>query len=149
MFVDEVRLRLEAGAGGDGIVAWRREKYIEFGGPMGGDGGRGASIFVEATDNLATLLDLRYRRVIEAPKGVNGGPKGMHGRSGKDEILKVPIGTQVFDDETGECLGDLVNAGDRILVAKGGEEGAICASSPPPTALQTGLKRADRASFAL
>lgn len=123
MFVDEVRFRAEAGRGGDGMVSWRREKYIEFGGPFGGDGGRGGSIYVEATQSLSTLLDLRYQHIIQAENGRPGGNKGMHGRTGKDTILRVPIGTQVFHDETDELIGDLVEDGQRVLLARGGRGG--------------------------
>jgi GTP-binding protein len=123
MFVDEVRFQAEAGRGGNGLVSWRREKYIEFGGPFGGDGGRGGSVYVEATESLSTLLDLRYQHRIVGENGRPGGNKGMHGRNGKDTVLRVPVGTQVFNDETDELLADLVEVGQRVLVARGGRGG--------------------------
>jgi GTP-binding protein len=123
MFVDEVRFHIEAGQGGNGLVAWRREKFIEFGGPFGGDGGDGASIYAEATQSLSTLLDLSYRRAIHAENGRPGGSKGMHGRSGEDLVLRVPIGTQIFDEGTDELVADLVEDGQRALIARGGRGG--------------------------
>ncbi len=133
MFVDEVRISVEGGRGGHGIVAWRREKFIVFGGPSGGDGGRGGKVVVEAAPNITTLLDLRYRRIIKAENGVSGGPKCLHGRTGKDEVLAVPAGTQIFDDETGELLADLVEIGQSFVVAVGGRGGRGNARFATPT----------------
>ncbi len=123
MFVDEVKFNVEGGSGGNGIVAWRREKYVPFGGPSGGDGGRGGSIIIRAVANLATLMDLRYRRVVKAPNGKGGGPKNMHGRQGENTVLSVPVGTQVFDEGTDELLADLVEVDQEVMVAVGGRGG--------------------------
>lgn len=142
-FVDEVSIRVEAGSGGNGIVAWRREKFVEFGGPAGGDGGRGGAVYVQATHNLATLLDLKYRHIIKAERGVDGGPKKMHGRKGKDTIISVPVGTQVFDVETDSLLYDLVDDGQKELVAVGGKGGMgnarfVTATNQAPRRAQEG-----------
>jgi GTP-binding protein len=123
MFVDEVSLRVEAGRGGDGMVAWRREKFVEFGGPFGGDGGRGGSVLVQADANLSTLLDLSYRRVVKAEHGRKGASKGMHGRAGEDVTLRVPVGTQVFDSDADALLADLTEEGQVVTVAQGGRGG--------------------------
>jgi GTP-binding protein len=122
-FVDEVSIRVEAGDGGGGIVAWHREKFVEFGGPSGGDGGRGGSVFVEANHNLSTLLDLRYKKVLKAERGRDGGGKNMHGRSGKDAVISVPVGTQIFDTDKECLLVDLVEDGERYKIAQGGRGG--------------------------
>ncbi len=122
-FVDEVSIRVEAGSGGNGIVAWRREKFVEFGGPAGGDGGRGGCVYVQATHNLSTLLDLKYRHQIHGERGADGGPKNMHGRAGADIVIAVPVGTQVFDVGTDELLFDLVEHDQKELVAQGGKGG--------------------------
>lgn len=123
MFIDEVSFEAEGGRGGHGMVSWRREKYVPFGGPSGGDGGRGGAVVVKAVANLTTLLDLRYRKSIMAENGVNGGPKTMHGRNGHDTVLEVPVGTQVIDEKTGEVLADLVEADQEVVVAIGGQGG--------------------------
>ena len=122
-FVDEVSICLEAGSGGNGIVAWRREKFVEFGGPSGGDGGRGGCIYVTASHNVSTLLDLKYRHIIKAERGADGGPKNMHGRAGQDTEIVVPVGTQVFDTDTDELFVDLVDDGQKVLIAQGGRGG--------------------------
>jgi GTP-binding protein len=123
MFVDEVKVEIEAGRGGHGMLAWRREKYVPFGGPSGGDGGRGGSVIVRAVPNLTTLLDLRYKKKINAENGRPGGPKNMHGRKGEPTILRVPVGTQVFDVKTDELMIDLVELNQEIIVAVGGRGG--------------------------
>ena len=123
MFVDEVRFRAEAGRGGHGIVAWRREKFVAYGGPNGGDGGRGGAIIVRAVANVTTLMDLRYRRQINAENGKSGGPKNMHGRGGRTRYVDVPVGTQVYDDGTDELLADLIEAGQEVVVCVGGKGG--------------------------
>ena len=123
MFLDEVTVELIAGNGGNGCMAYRREKFIEMGGPYGGNGGRGSNIIFKADEGLNTLIDLRYRRVIKGEKGENGLGKGMTGASAKDVIVKVPVGTIITDQETGLILGDLIKNGDEIVVATGGRGG--------------------------
>lgn len=123
MFVDQARIFVQAGAGGNGVVAWRREKYVPQGGPDGGDGGRGGSIILEATRDLTTLVDFRYQPRYQAERGGHGQGGKRHGKNGEDRIIKVPVGTQVFDDETGELLVDLIEHGQRWLAARGGRGG--------------------------
>jgi GTP-binding protein len=122
-FVDEVSIRVKAGDGGNGCVSFRREKYIEFGGPNGGDGGDGGDVYLVAEQNLNTLIDFRHERYYEAQRGENGMGNQMTGRRGEDKEIKVPVGTVVYDDETGELIGDLTVAGQKLLVAKGGWHG--------------------------
>jgi len=123
MFVDQVELTVKSGKGGDGIIAWRREKYVPFGGPFGGDGGKGGSIIFRADEGLSTLLDLRYRRKIVAEPGQNGGQKNMHGADAPDIIVPVPVGTIVFDMESGRMICDLTQHNQTFVVAKGGKGG--------------------------
>lgn len=122
-FVDHVKIYFTSGRGGDGAVAWRREKYVPKGGPDGGDGGRGGHIILEGDTQLWTLLDLRYRKFIKAKGGENGSSGNKTGRNGKDEILKVPLGTVVTDGETGEHLGEITEDGEQILLLEGGHGG--------------------------
>jgi GTP-binding protein len=122
-FVDEVSIRVKAGDGGNGCVSFRREKYIEFGGPNGGDGGDGGDVYLVAEQNLNTLIDFRHERYYEAQRGENGMGNQMTGRRGEDKEIKVPVGTVVYDNETGELIGDLTVAGQKLLVAKGGWHG--------------------------
>jgi GTP-binding protein len=122
-FIDEAFITVHAGKGGDGCLSFRREKFIEFGGPDGGDGGTGGSICLVASERLNTLIDFRYRRSFRAANGQPGMGRDRIGRSGDDLDVPVPVGTVVRDLDTGECLGDLVREGDRILVAKGGHYG--------------------------
>ena len=123
MFVDQVKISLKAGDGGNGITAYRREKYVPFGGPAGGDGGKGASVIFEVDEGLRTLLDFRYQTHFKAKKGENGQSSNMHGRNTEDLVLKVPPGTIVKSVETEEVLADLVEDGQRAVVAKGGRGG--------------------------
>ena len=123
MFLDEVTVELMAGNGGNGCMAYRREKYIEMGGPFGGNGGRGSNIIFKADEGLNTLIDLRYRRVIKGEKGENGLGKGMTGKSAEDVYVKVPVGTVITDQESGLILGDLIKNGDEAIVAVGGRGG--------------------------
>ena len=123
MFVDQARIFVQAGAGGNGVVSWRRERYVPQGGPDGGDGGRGGSVFLEATGDLTTLIDFRYQPRYKAERGGHGQGGKRHGKNGEDRVIKVPVGTQVFDDETGELLVDLVEPGQRWLAARGGRGG--------------------------
>lgn len=122
-FIDRAEIEVEAGKGGDGIVAFRREKYVPAGGPAGGNGGRGGSVILEAEENLQTLLDFKYNRLFKGEDGKRGGPKNMTGASGSDRIIKVPCGTMIYDGETGELIGDLVKPGQTFCVAKGGKGG--------------------------
>jgi len=123
MFIDLVKIKVESGKGGDGIVAFRREKYVPMGGPAGGDGGTGGSIIFEGHEGLSTLIDLRYNKIIAAPPGENGKPKKMDGANGKDKIIKVPIGTTIYDDKTNKVYGDITNHKQRVLVCAGGRGG--------------------------
>ena len=123
MFLDEVTVDLIAGNGGNGCMAYRREKYIEMGGPYGGNGGKGSNIIFKADEGLNTLIDLRYRRVIKGEKGANGLGKGMTGKSAPDVIVKVPVGTVITDQETGLIIGDLTKNGEEVIVATGGRGG--------------------------
>jgi GTP-binding protein len=122
-FVDEAVIKVEAGSGGNGCMSFRREKFIPFGGPDGGDGGRGGSIFVEADPNANTLVDFRYTRQFRAQRGQNGMGANCTGRSADDIVLRVPVGTTIIDESTDEVLGDLVEPWQRIMVAKGGDGG--------------------------
>ena len=123
MFVDEVEIRVEAGNGGDGCTAFRREKYIEMGGPYGGNGGRGSDIIFKVDEGLHTLLDLRYQKTIKGQKGENGKGKNQHGKGAENLIVKVPLGTVVTDLDTGLVLADLSKKDQEEIIAKGGRGG--------------------------
>jgi GTP-binding protein len=122
-FVDEVTLEVAAGDGGNGCVAFRREKFVPLGGPAGGDGGRGGSVILVAHDRFSTLFDLRYRKVVRADRGEDGRGKDQFGKAGGDIRIEVPVGTQVFDDESNELLADLRASGTELVVAQGGRGG--------------------------
>jgi GTPase len=122
-FVDETKVLVKSGDGGDGCLSFRREKFIEFGGPDGGDGGRGGDVVVEAIDGLNTLIDYRYRRHFKAGRGGNGAGQNRTGADGEDVVLRVPVGTQVFSDDRQVLLADLVAPGDRAVIARGGGGG--------------------------
>ena len=122
-FVDEATIRVEAGDGGNGVVSFRREKYIPKGGPDGGDGGDGGNVFLLADTNLNTLVDYKFTKFYQAGRGQNGMSSDCTGAKGQDIILKVPVGTRVTDKETGEVLGDLRKEGELLRVAKGGRHG--------------------------
>lgn len=122
-FIDEAFITVHSGKGGDGCLSFRREKFIEYGGPDGGDGGDGGSVYVVATGRLNTLVDFRHKRSFKAGNGQPGMGRDRIGRSGDDLEIPVPVGTLVKDEETGELLGDLAEEGSRILVAKGGFHG--------------------------
>lgn len=122
-FVDEVEITVEAGKGGNGCLSFRREKYIEKGGPDGGDGGDGGSVFLEADENLNTLVDFRFQPRFRARAGQSGQGRNCTGASGEDLVVKVPTGTSVIDLDTDELIGDLAVTGQRILVAQGGRRG--------------------------
>ncbi len=122
-FVDEVEIRVQAGRGGNGCVAFRREKYVPRGGPAGGDGGDGGSVVVEANVRLRTLLDLRSMALVKAASGQPGKSKQMNGRGGEERVIRLPVGTVVSDADSGEILADLVLEGQRVVVAVGGHGG--------------------------
>ena len=122
-FVDEARILVEAGNGGDGVASFRREKFVPFGGPDGGDGGRGGSVFLVANSGLNTLADFRFTTTYRAEHGQRGAGSQSTGRSGADLHIQVPLGTAVHDADTGELIGDLTRHGDTLLVARGGRGG--------------------------
>jgi len=122
-FVDEAKIKVEAGDGGDGCLSFRREKFIPLGGPDGGDGGDGGSIYLEADQNLNTLVDFRFQRIFRAERGQNGMGSQCTGKKGEDLVVRVPVGTIVYDEDTGEQIGDLVKAKQKICVAHGGFHG--------------------------
>ena len=122
-FVDEASVRAEEGNGGKGHVSFRREKYIPFGGPDGGDGGDGGSVYLQGTEALNTLIDMRFNRFLRADHGQKGMSRNCTGRSGEDLIVPVPLGTIVYDDGTDELIGDVTSEGQKLLVAAGGFHG--------------------------
>ena len=122
-FIDQAEVILKAGKGGDGIVSFRREKFVPAGGPSGGNGGRGGSIIFIADNNLQTLLDFKFNREISAKDGIKGGPNKRTGARGEDRILKVPCGTEIRDLKTGIILGDLVDHNEQVTIAYGGRGG--------------------------
>ena len=122
-FVDEATIKVSAGHGGRGAVGFRREKFIPFGGPDGGDGGKGADVYLEGVEGINTLADFRFKRTFKGPNGQPGGSADCTGAGGEDLVIPVPIGTVVIDEETQEVLGDVTAAGQRLLVAKGGNGG--------------------------
>ncbi len=143
MFVDEAIVDVLAGAGGNGCMAMRREKYVEMGGPFGGNGGHGADIIFEADEGLNTLLDLRYQKQIKGPRGENGMGKGMHGKSREAVVVRVPVGTVVTDLETGDVIADLTQNKEQAIIARGGRGGrgnmALAThSNPAPSICENG-----------
>src|SRR5271155_714518 len=132
-FLDSARMYIRSGDGGAGAVSFRREKFIEFGGPDGGDGGRGGDVVVECADGLNTLIDFRYQQHFKAKTGMHGMGRNRAGGRGADAVLKVPVGTQVLDEESGALIADLTRAGERVVVAAGGNGGLGHAPFPPPT----------------
>src|SRR6187455_3069788 len=122
-FLDEAKVYIRSGDGGNGCVAFRREKFIEHGGPSGGNGGRGGDVVVEAVDGLNTLIDYRYAQHFKARPGVPGMGKDRHGAGGEDVVLKVPVGTQIFDEDKETMIADLTKIGDRVVLAEGGNGG--------------------------
>jgi len=123
MFVDQVKVFVKGGDGGNGMVAFRREKYVPMGGPAGGDGGKGASVIFQVDEGLRTLMDFRYQRHFKAPRGEHGMSKSQHGKGASDLIVKVPPGTVVTDEDTKEVIADLVSHGQQAIIAKGGRGG--------------------------
>jgi GTPase len=122
-FLDEAKVYVRSGDGGNGCVAFRREKFIEFGGPSGGNGGRGGDVIIEVVDGLNTLIDYRYQQHFKAPKGENGMGKDRHGANGKPIVLKVPVGTQVFDEDRETLIHDFTTLGEKFVLASGGNGG--------------------------
>ena len=122
-FIDKSKIRVVSGRGGNGMVAWRREKYVDKGGPAGGDGGRGGDVYLIADENMSTLMDFKHKSVFKAKGGENGGIKNMHGRCAEDLYIKVPVGTVVKDVKTGNIIADLTQHEQTVLVAKGGRGG--------------------------
>ena len=122
-FLDEAKIYVRSGDGGNGCVSFRREKYIEYGGPDGGDGGRGGDLIFECTDGLNTLIDFRYKQHFKAPRGVDGMGRNRSGAAGKQLVVKVPPGTQILDEDKETLLADMTDAGDRFVFLKGGNGG--------------------------
>ncbi|MEP0868621.1 GTPase ObgE [Trichocoleus desertorum AS-A10] len=122
-FIDQAEIQVQAGNGGDGLVAFRREKYVPAGGPSGGNGGRGGSVILKADSNLQTLLDFRYAHIFKAEDGERGGPNNRTGASGDDRIIEVPCGTMIYDAVTDEIVGDLITPGQTFCIAQGGKGG--------------------------
>lgn len=122
-FLDQAKVFVKSGHGGAGSVSFRREKYIEYGGPNGGDGGKGGNVWAEAADGLNTLIDFRYQQHFKAPRGEGGAGQNRSGADGDDIVLKVPVGTQILDEENETVLADLTTVGERVLLARGGRGG--------------------------
>jgi GTPase len=122
-FLDEAKIFVKSGDGGAGVVAFRREKFIEFGGPDGGDGGRGGSVILEAVPNLNTLIDFRYQQHFKAERGGHGMGQNRSGAAGADLVIKVPVGTQILAEDKETLLADMVESGQRVVIAKGGDGG--------------------------
>lgn len=141
VFLDEARIYVKAGAGGNGCVAFRREKYVPRGGPSGGDGGAGGEVILESSPHLNTLLPFRYNREFRASRGRHGQGGNRHGADGEDYIIFVPVGTIVYDEDTGEQLFDFVQAGQRFLVARSGQGG--CGNARFATSTNRAPRRAE------
>jgi GTP-binding protein len=122
-FLDEAKVYIRSGDGGNGCVSFRREKFIEFGGPDGGDGGKGGDVYAESVEGLNTLIDYRYQQHFKAPKGVNGQGRNLAGGKGKDVVLKVPVGTEILEEDNETVVADLSQPGERVLLARGGNGG--------------------------
>lgn len=133
LFVDRVKVYVKGGDGGNGCVAFRREKFVPKGGPSGGDGGNGGNVILEADQGMSTLIDFHYKAHFRAEKGQNGEGSNCHGANGRDVVIRVPVGTVVMDAETGQVLGDLTVHGQRLVVAKGGRGGRGNARFASPT----------------
>lgn len=149
MFVDQVKIYVKGGDGGNGMVAFRREKYVPKGGPAGGDGGKGANVVFQVEEGLRTLMDFRYQRHFKAPRGEHGMSKNMHGKNAKDLIIKVPPGTVVSDEETGEIIADLTLHEQTAVIAKGGRGGRgnsrfATPSNPAPELSENGEPGQDK-----
>ncbi|WP_335869213.1 GTPase ObgE [Bacillus sp. 2205SS5-2] len=143
MFVDQVKIYTKGGDGGNGMVAFRREKYVPKGGPAGGDGGKGADVIFQVDEGLRTLIDFRYQRHFKATRGEHGMSKGQHGKNSEPMVVKVPPGTIVKDDDTGETIADLVQHGQKAIIVKGGRGGRgncrfATAANPAPELSEKG-----------
>ncbi|MDD5434539.1 MAG: GTPase ObgE [Nitrospira sp.] len=138
MFIDRIKIFIQAGNGGNGCVSFRREKYVPRGGPNGGNGGNGGNIIIEASSDLNTLIDQKYKQHYIAERGEHGQGKDMHGRNAKDIVMKVPVGTLIYDFETNVLIADLTHEGDKVFAARGGKGGLGNA------AFKTALNRAPR-----
>ncbi len=143
MFVDHVKIYVKGGDGGDGMMSFRREKYVPLGGPSGGDGGNGADVVFIVDEGLRTLMDFRYQRHFKAPRGDHGMSKGKHGRNAEDMVVKVPPGTVVTDNETGAVIADLVEHGQTAVIARGGRGGRgntrfVSSTNPAPELSEMG-----------
>jgi len=123
MFVDLVKIKIGSGNGGDGIVAFRREKYVPMGGPSGGDGGKGGSVIFIGDEGLSTLIDLKYNKILRAEDGESGKPKKMNGAGGPDLYVRVPVGTTIYDDENDKVIGDITENRQEVIICKGGRGG--------------------------
>ncbi len=123
MFIDHAKIYVKGGDGGNGVVAFRREKYVPLGGPSGGDGGRGGNVIFVADEGLSTLMDFKYKKHFKAKRGSHGQGKNMHGAGGEDLIIKVPVGTIIRDDDTNQVMADLIEPQQQLIVAHGGREG--------------------------
>ncbi|RJE91035.1 GTPase ObgE [Paenibacillus sp. 1011MAR3C5] len=149
MFVDKAKIFVKGGDGGDGIVSFRREKYVENGGPAGGDGGHGGDLIFRVDEGLRTLMDFRYQKHFKAQRGERGKVKGMHGASAEDTIVRIPPGTVIIDDDTGEIIADLTRHGQQVVVAKGGRGGRgnirfATATNPAPYISENGEEGQER-----
>src|SRR5574338_1499724 len=133
MFIDRVKIKVMAGSGGNGVTAFRREKFVPRGGPSGGDGGNGGDVWLEADEGLNTLLHLRYNPEHKAERGRHGEGSSRHGKDGESVTVKVPVGTQIFDAASSEILFDFTESGQRYLAAKGGKGGWGNAHFATPT----------------
>lgn len=138
-FLDLCKVYIRSGSGGNGCISFRREKYIEFGGPDGGDGGDGGDVWAEAVDGLNTLIDFRYQQHFFADNGVPGAGRQRTGADGDDIVLKVPVGTEILDEDEETVIADMTELGQRVLLAKGGNGGwATFGSRPRPTRHRAG-----------
>ncbi|MFF2887133.1 GTPase ObgE [Paenibacillus sp. NPDC057967] len=149
MFVDKAKIFVKGGDGGDGIVSFRREKYVENGGPAGGDGGHGGDLIFRVDEGLRTLMDFRYQKHFKAQRGERGKVKGMHGASADDTIVRIPPGTVIVDDDTNEIIADLTRHGQQVVVAKGGRGGRgnirfATATNPAPYISENGEEGQER-----
>ena len=149
MFVDKAKIYVKGGDGGDGLIAFRREKYVAEGGPAGGDGGKGGDVIFRVDEGLRTLMDFRYQKHFKAGRGEKGKPKGQHGANAEDLIIRVPPGTVVIDDDTGTVLADLTQHGQQVVVARGGRGGRgnmrfATPSNPAPYIAEKGEEGEER-----
>lgn len=141
MFVDKAKIYVKAGDGGDGIISFRREKYVPNGGPAGGDGGRGADIIFRVDEGLRTLMDFRYQRHFKAPRGEKGRNKSQHGANAENMIVRIPPGTVILDEDSGEVLADMTRHGQQVVIARGGRGGRVTSGLPRRTILRLNLPR--------